>query len=184
LPINILLTLEISKVLLLANLYASPAFAKHYGSPTDDPKHPYEIPVRWQAGMSNGAAAGQIIGLLINGVVSERFGYRKTMIASLVAITTFIFIPFFAESLSILALGEVLCGMPWGVFQTLTTVYASEVCPTQLRAYLTTYVNLCWVFGQLIGSGVLRAHALGTDKWSYKLPFGNVFTSSSSGCLY
>ncbi|KFX87085.1 hypothetical protein V490_08563 [Pseudogymnoascus sp. VKM F-3557] len=169
--LSMAIIMESYDVLLLANLYASPAFAKHYGSPTDDPKHPYEIPVRWQAGMSNGAAAGQIIGLLINGVVSERFGYRKTMIASLVAITTFIFIPFFAESLSILALGEVLCGMPWGVFQTLTTVYASEVCPTQLRAYLTTYVNLCWVFGQLIGSGVLRAHALGTDKWSYKLPF-------------
>lgn len=94
------------------------------------------------------------------------------MIASLVALTGSIFIPFFAENLITLEVGEILCGIPWGIFQTLTTAYASEVCPTQLRAYLTTYVNLCWVFGQLIGSGVLRAHALGTDKWSYKIPFG------------
>ncbi|KFZ06821.1 hypothetical protein V501_07041 [Pseudogymnoascus sp. VKM F-4519 (FW-2642)] len=165
------IVMESYDVLLLANLYASPGFAKHYGSPTDDPKHPYQIPAPWQAGLSNGAAAGQIIGLLINGVVSERFGYRKTMIVSLVIMTAFIFIPFFAENLIVLAVGEILCGIPWGVFQTLTTAYASEVCPTQLRAYLTTYNNLCWVFGQLIGSGVLRAHALGTDKWSYKIPF-------------
>ncbi|KFY24633.1 hypothetical protein V491_02068 [Pseudogymnoascus sp. VKM F-3775] len=165
------IVMEAYDVILLANLYASPVFAKHYGSPTGDPEHAFEIPARWQAGLSNGAAAGQIIGLLINGIVSERFGYRKTMIASLVAMTGFIFIPFFAENLITLEVGEILCGIPWGIFQTLTTAYASEVCPTQLRAYLTTYVNLCWVFGQLIGSGVLRAYALGTDKWSYKIPF-------------
>lgn len=158
-------------VILLANLYASPAFAKRYGSPTGDPEAPYQIPARWQAGLSNGANVGEILGLFINGIVSERFGYRKTMIVSLVAVIAFIFIPFFAKSLVDLEVGEVLCGIPWGVFQTLTTAYASEVCPTQLRAYLTTYVNLCWVFGQLIGSGVLRAQVLKTDQWSYRIPF-------------
>ena len=159
-------------VVLLANLYASPAFAKRYGSPTGDPKNPYQIPARWQAGLSNGANVGEILGLFINGIVSERYGYRKTMIVSLVAVIGFIFIPFFAKSLVDLEVGEILCGIPWGVFQTLTTAYASEVCPTQLRAYLTTYVNLCWVFGQLIGSGVLRAQVLKTDQWSYRIPFG------------
>jgi len=158
-------------VVLLANLYASPAFAKRYGSQTGDPKNPYQIPARWQAGLSNGANVGEILGLFINGIVSERFGYRKTMILSLVAVIAFIFIPFFAKSLIDLEVGEVLCGIPWGVFQTLTTAYASEVCPTQLRAYLTTYVNLCWVFGQLIGSGVLRAQVLKTDQWAYRIPF-------------
>ena len=161
-------------VVLLANLYASPAFAKRYGYATGDPKSPYQIPARWQAGLSNGANVGEILGLFINGIVSERFGYRKTMIVSLVAVIAFIFIPFFAKSLVDLEVGEVLCGIPWGVFQTLTTAYASEVCPTQLRAYLTTYVNLCWVFGQLIGSGVLRAQVLKTDQWAYRIPFGEL----------
>jgi SP family general alpha glucoside:H+ symporter-like MFS transporter len=36
-----------------------------------------------------------------------------------------------------LVVAEVLCGIPWGIFQTLTTAYASEVCPIQLRGYLT-----------------------------------------------
>lgn len=158
-------------VVLLANLYAAPAFAKRYGKPTGNPATPYEIPAPWQAGLSNGANVGEILGLFINGIVSERYGYRKTMIVSLVAVIGFIFIPFFARSLVDLEVGEILCGIPWGVFQTLTTAYASEVCPTQLRAYLTTYVNLCWVFGQLIGSGVLRAQALKADQWSYRIPF-------------
>ena len=159
-------------VVLLAGLYASPAFNKRYGYATGDPTAPYQIPARWQAGLSNGANVGEILGLFVNGIVSERYGYRKTMIVSLVAVICFIFIPFFAKSLVDLEVGEILCGIPWGVFQTLTTAYASEVCPTQLRAYLTTYVNLCWVFGQLIGSGVLRAQAEKSGQWAYRIPFG------------
>ena len=158
-------------VVLLANLYAFPTFNKRYGSPTSDPTNPYQIPAPWQAGLSNGANIGEILGLFINGIVSERYGYRKTMVVSLVAVAGFIFIPFFAKNLIDLQVGEILCGIPWGVFQTLTTAYASEVCPTQLRAYLTTYVNLCWVIGQLIGSGVLRAMLNRTDQWSYRIPF-------------
>lgn len=155
-------------VLLLANLYAYGPFQQRYGSKTNDPLNPYQIPAPWQAGLSNGANIGEILGLFINGIVSERYGYRKTMIVSLVAVICFIFIPFFAKSLGQLEAGEVLCGIPWGVFQTLTTAYASEVCPVQLRAYLTTYVNLCWVIGQLIASGVLRSMLNRSDQWGYR----------------
>lgn len=165
-------------VVLLANFYAFPSFNARYGSPTGDPKNPYQIPAPWQAGLSNGANVGEILGLFINGIVSERYGYRKTMIVSLVAVICFIFIPFFAKNLIDLQIGEILCGIPWGVFQTLTTAYASEVCPTQLRAYLTTYVNLCWVMGQLVGSGVLRALVTRSDQWSYRIPFVGVPRSS------
>ncbi|CAK7229113.1 hypothetical protein SEUCBS140593_007137 [Sporothrix eucalyptigena] len=67
--------------------------------------------------------------------------------------------------------GQILCGIPWGVFQTLTTAYASDVCPLALRAYLTTYVNLCWIIGQLIAAGVLRAMVNVTSDWGFRLPF-------------
>jgi len=156
-------------VVLLANFYAFPAFTRKYGVLTKDGT--YQVPARWQAGLSNGAGVGEILGLFINGIVSERFGYRKTMIVSLFAVICFIFIPFFAKDLIDLQVGEILCGIPWGVFQTLTTAYASEVCPVQLRAYLTTYVNLCWVMGQLIASGVLRAMLTRNDQWGYRIPF-------------
>ena len=69
-----------------------------------------------------------------------------------------IFISFFGKSLALQLLGQILCGIPWGVYQTVTTVYASEVLPINLRGYLTSYVNLCWV-SQIIrtGAGVLNA---------------------------
>jgi SP family general alpha glucoside:H+ symporter-like MFS transporter len=91
---------------------------------------------------SNGARAGEVVGLIINGFVSERYGYRKTMIGALMSMTAFIFILFFAPNVQTLVIGEVFCGIPWGMFQTLTTQYASEVAPVHLRPILTTFVNM------------------------------------------
>jgi MFS transporter, SP family, general alpha glucoside:H+ symporter len=58
-----------------------------------------------------------------------------------------------------------------GVFQTLTTTYAAEVTPVTLRPYLTTYVNLCWVIGQLLASGILKGFVSGKSQWSYRVPY-------------
>ena len=44
--------------------------------------------------------------------------------------------------------------------------------PVPLRCYLTTYVNLCWVFGQLIASGVLKSQAADMTDWAFRIPFG------------
>lgn len=128
---------------LIGSLFAQPAFQEKYGQRLSDGTH--EISASWQAGLSNGASAGSIVGLLLNGYISEKFGFRWTMQVSLAFITAMIFIPFFAPSIQVLQVGQVLMGIPWGVFQTLTTSYAAEVTPTHLRAYLTTYVNLCYV---------------------------------------
>lgn len=155
--------------LLLAQFYAMPAFCRKFGSLR--PNGRYEVPAGWQAGLSNGCLAGEIIGLYLNGFAIERFGYRKTLMYSLTAICCFISILFFSQNIVMLLIGEVLCGIPFGVFQTLTCAYASDVCPVKLRPFLTTYTNLCWVIGQLIGSGVLRCLVERTDQWGYRIPF-------------
>lgn len=156
-------------IVLLNNLFAQPAFQRKFGEPVGDGK--YQLTAAWQSGLSNGALCGQILGLFINGIIADRIGYRKTLIGALALSVGFIFIIFFSQSLVQLLIGEILVGIPWGVFQTLTTTYAAEVCPTHLRAYLTTYVNLCWVMGQFLASGVLRAMLSRQDEWSFRIPF-------------
>ncbi|KAK9238567.1 general substrate transporter [Lipomyces kononenkoae] len=165
--LSLAIIMEGYDTLLLGSFYAFPAFVKKFGEL--QPDGTYEIPARWQAGLSNGAYVGEIVGLFIAGYASERFGYRKTMITALVAISAFIFIQFFASSIQVLQVGYILAGLPWGVFQTITTVYASEVCPIALRGYLTTYVNLCWVIGQTIASGILRGMLSVENEWSYRI---------------
>ena len=158
---------------LLGNFYAMRAFARKYGEPADivDGVQTYQVTVTWQNALGNGTACAQIIGLFINGIVSERIGYRWTMIGALSLITCFIFIQFFAVDVQMLLAGYIMSGLPWGVFQTLTTTYAAEVCPVPLRPYLTTYVNLCWVMGQLLASGILKAFVAGNTQWSYRVPY-------------
>jgi SP family general alpha glucoside:H+ symporter-like MFS transporter len=73
---------------------------------------------------------------------------------------------FCRKEVETLLLGEILCNISWGAFQTLTAVYASEVSPVYLRAYLCTYVDLCWVFGQPLVSGVIRSVLNRSDEWA------------------
>lgn len=156
-------------VVLMGSFYAMDPFNKKYGDL--QPDGTYQLTAQWQSGLSNAMAVGSFIGLFITGFVSERLGYRRTMLYALTAIIGAIFVLFFAPNLPTLLVGEILMGLPLGVFQTLTVTYASEVCPVVLRCYLTTYVNLCWVMGQLIASGVLRGLISRSDEWAYRIPF-------------
>ncbi|KAK0388330.1 hypothetical protein NLU13_4575 [Sarocladium strictum] len=156
-------------VVLLNNLYAYPAFQRKFGVKLDDGT--YQLTAAWQSGLSNGTLCGQIFGLFLAGLLGDRFGYRKTLMGALAGCAAFVFIIFFAQTNVQLLIGEMLIGIPWGCFQTLTTTYAADVCPTHLRAYLTTYVNLCWVLGQFLASGVLRAMVERDDEWGYRIPF-------------
>jgi len=158
---------------LLGNFFGNQSFAKKFGGPgpIKDNVQTYEVSPTWQTALGNGTAAAQIIGLFLNGIISERIGYRWTMIGALLFITGTIFITFFAVNVHMLLAGYVLSGLPWGVFQTLTTTYAAEVTPVPLRPYLTTYVNLCWVIGQLLAAGILKGFVNVTDEWAYRVPY-------------
>jgi SP family general alpha glucoside:H+ symporter-like MFS transporter len=156
-------------IVLITSLFAQPAFVERYGDYIAS-TNTYSLSAAWQAGLSNGSSVGTIIGAFCNGYFTHKFGYRVVLLASLASIMAFVFIPFFAPSLPVLLLGQILCGIPWGVFATMAPAYASEVCPMALRGHLTVYVNLCWAFGQLIAAGVLSGFSNGTTKWAYKIP--------------
>jgi SP family general alpha glucoside:H+ symporter-like MFS transporter len=82
-----------------------------------------------------------------------------------------IFVQFFAQNIQTLLIGQIFCGICWGTFQTQTTTYAAEVTPIVLRVYLTSYVNLCWIMGQFISAGVVRALVSQKTQWSFRIPF-------------
>jgi len=167
--ISTCIVMEGYDVCLLNNFFGFPQFKKKYG--TQLPDGSYEIPAPWQAGLSNGVIVGEIIGLFLNGYISDKIAYRYTLIGCLSLIVCFTAIFFTAQTVVHLLVAEILCGIPWGVFQTLTITYASEVCPVALRGYLTTYVNFCWGLGQVIGIGVIRAMVTREDEWSYRIPY-------------
>jgi hypothetical protein len=66
------LVMEGYDLLLLSNLYANPLFNEKYG--TLGKGGVYTVTAPWQSGLSNGARCGEMIGLAINGFLSERYG--------------------------------------------------------------------------------------------------------------
>lgn len=152
----------------IGQLFAMKAFQKQFGEPLDGG---YQLSAMWQTLLGNAAYVGVIFGILLNGIISERFGLKRTMIGAYVAITAFTFILVFGQNNMLLLLGQLLCGIPWGIFTAAAPTYASEVCPTVLRGYLTTFINLTWVIGQLISAGVFRGVQGMDGKWAYGIPF-------------
>jgi SP family general alpha glucoside:H+ symporter-like MFS transporter len=96
-------------VCLLSNFYGFPQFNMKYGQLSTDGT--YQVSAPWQAGLSNGANVGEIIGLFINGYISERFGYRYTVMACLTMIIGFTAIFFTAQTVVDIQVAEVLCGI-------------------------------------------------------------------------
>jgi MFS transporter, SP family, general alpha glucoside:H+ symporter len=170
--LSLALVMEGFDTSLLTAFFSLPEFQRRFGKQLHDGS--FSITAPWMSGLQNGAVVGEIFGLFGSGIVYERYGYKTTMLGALIAICCSIFALFFANNLRTLLIGEILCGLSWGVFQTQTTTYAVEVTPVSLRAYVTSYVNLCWVMGQLIAAGVVRGmvrqNSLG--QWAFRIPFG------------
>ncbi|PIA88421.1 Maltose permease MAL61 [Cercospora beticola] len=159
---------------LLSNFFAYPSFLIRYGQWVGiTPQTPvgYQLTAEWQAGLSQGGGAGSIIGCLLAGVIVSRYGSKKAVLGALIALSLAVFVVFFAPNLPVLVLGEVLCGLPWGMLATTAPAYASEILPTALRTYMTSYTNMCFILGQLISAGVLKGLSTRTDEWGYKIPF-------------
>lgn len=167
--LSLTIVMEGYDLTIINGFYVFPEFKKAYGE--RDGNDDYQITTAWQSGLTNGAVVGEIVGLLLNGHLTERFGYRRTLVIALFALILFIFLAVFAFNIGMLMASEVLCGLSWGVFQTLSTTYAAEIMPVALRAYLTSNVNLCWLIGQIIGNGVLRGLVNLQSRWSFRVPF-------------
>ncbi|KAK8049866.1 hypothetical protein PG994_011596 [Apiospora phragmitis] len=147
---------------LLVGFFAYPTFRKKFGEPVNDDSSSYQLTASSQSGLQAMVQVGEIAGLYLAGILAEKYGYKKTLLGSLVFIILVIFIMVFAQNIGMLMAGECLCGLPWGAWQTLSTTYAAEIAPMALRPYLTTFVNLC---------GVLRGLLHRQDDWGWRIPY-------------
>lgn len=101
---------------LMPQFFGYPSFRQKYGKYND--VSGYQLSGPWQVGLVNASNAGVVIGGFMNGFFSANYGYRIVMLVSLFFMNFFIFITFFAPSVQVLCVGEILCGLAWGVFAT------------------------------------------------------------------
>ncbi|OAA53645.1 General substrate transporter [Niveomyces insectorum RCEF 264] len=96
-----------------------------------------------EVGLGDAAKCGAVVGLLINGYITECWSHRRVTLAALVIMCGLVFVSFFAPSVEVLLAGQVLVGVPWGlvaagVLQGLvnnTTVWAFRIPFAIMRAW-------------------------------------------------
>ena len=117
LVLSMTIVMEGYDLTLINSFYAFPVFRRSYGQPLNPEAPPdqrdYQISPAWQSGLTNAAVSGEILGLMFNGFLTDRFGYHKTMVFTLIWMSLFVFIAFFAINIQMLLAAQVLCGLPW-----------------------------------------------------------------------
>ncbi|KAE8327277.1 general substrate transporter [Aspergillus sergii] len=140
---------------LIGSFYGYPTFQEQFGVEHGDG---YQVPQSWQSALGAGGTAGCISGAFLNGYLVKHFSFKKVFTGTMFFMCAFIFMSFFGHTLGLQVAGQVLCGIPWGIFATIRPEHSSELLPMALRFYLTAYTNMCFAIGQFIS-------------WSYRIPY-------------
>ncbi|KAF3035702.1 hypothetical protein E8E12_006784 [Didymella heteroderae] len=169
--LSLALVMEGMDVGLINNFFAHPAYRRRFGNDYNV-KGELVISTQWQTIIGAGNNVGSIIGLLVNGWLQSRYGSRRVYLGAMMLMAATIFVLFFAQNVEMLLVGNILCGIPWGIFQTLTTAYAAEIAPTAMRGYLTAWVSMCWGAGSFLAAGVLKGTINIQGNAGWQIPYG------------
>ncbi|KAL2433720.1 Maltose permease MAL31 [Exophiala dermatitidis] len=155
---------------LMPSFFGFTSFRNQFGEYSNVSKDS-QIAGKWQSALGSGAQAGCIVGATLNGWMIHRWGYKVVFMFGLILMNGFIFISFFGKSIELQTVGQVLCGVCWGIFATIGPAYASELCPMAFRPYMTAYTNMCFAIGQFVSAGVLQSLLHREDEWSYRIAY-------------
>ncbi|KAK9783954.1 putative Maltose permease MAL31 [Seiridium cardinale] len=161
--------MESYDVFLINNFLALPAFKQQYGI-WDEASAQYVVETKWQSALQVSGQLGALIGVFLAGPITSRIGYRWATLTGLMCLNAFIFAFYFAESLPVIFVAQLLEGLPWGIFIANAPAYCSEIVPIQLRAPATQMLQMFWAVGSIIVGAVTYHYNPYTDASAYKIP--------------
>lgn len=154
-------------VFLIGNFVALPAFKKQFGV-WDSGINDYVIVTKWQSALQVSGQLGALIGVFLAGPLTSRIGYRWATISGLMLLNCFIFIFYYAKSMPVIFVGQLLEGLPWGIFIANAPAYCSEIVPIKLRAPATQMLQMFWAIGSIIVGAVTYVYNNNPDPSAYK----------------
>jgi SP family general alpha glucoside:H+ symporter-like MFS transporter len=167
-------------VFLMGSFVALPAFVNDYGV-YDAGKGKYVIEAKWQSALQAVGPLGALIGVMLAGPLTSRVGYRWATILGLMLLNAFIFVFYFAKSLPVMFVSQLLEGIPWGIFIANAPAYCSEITPIQLRAPATQMLQMFWAIGAIIVGGVAYSYQGRLDDSAYRyVVFCRISTTSTN----
>ena len=159
--------MESYDVFLIGNFVALPAFTNKYGI-YDAAKNENVIETKWQFALQVSGQLGALIGVFLAGPLTSRIGYRYATLTGLMLLNVFIFAFYFADSLPVIFVAQLLEGLPWGIFIANAPAYCSEIVPIKLRAPATQMLQMFWAIGSIIVGAVTYRYNGRNDPSAYK----------------
>ncbi|KAF7354395.1 MFS transporter, SP family, general alpha glucoside:H+ symporter [Mycena venus] len=145
--------MESYDVFLMNNFIALPAFANRFGvlNPATGTN---VIVTKWQSALQMSGQLGALIGVFIAGPLTSRIGYRWATLLGLALMNATIFVTFFADSLPVFFVGQLLEGLPWGY----------------LHRQRSGILQMFWAVGSIIVGAVTFVYNTRLDESAYKIP--------------
>ena len=159
--------MESYDVFLIGSFVALPAFQKKYGL-YDPGTKAYVIVPEWQSALQVSGQLGALIGVMLAGPLTSRIGYRWATLTGLILLNVFIFVFYYAESMPVIFVAQLLEGLPWGIFIANAPAYCSEIVPLQLRAPATQMLQMFWAIGSIIVGAVTYCYSSVEDDSAFK----------------
>jgi len=159
--------MESYDVFLIGNFVALPEFKKQFGV-WDAAGQEYVIVTKWQSALQVSGQLGALIGVFLAGPLTSRIGYRWATLTGLMLLNVFIFAFYFAESLPVIFVAQLLEGLPWGIFIANAPAYCSEIVPIKLRAPATQMLQMFWAIGSIIVGAVTYVYQGENTPSAYK----------------
>ncbi|KAK4546811.1 hypothetical protein LTR36_001543 [Oleoguttula mirabilis] len=161
--------MEAYDVFLMGSFVALPAFQLKFG--ILDPKTgDHVIATKWQSSLQVSGQLGALIGVFIAGPLTSRIGYRYATLTGLMLLNVFIFAFYFADSLPVIFVAQLLEGIPWGIFIANAPAYCSEIVPLRLRAPATQMLQMFWAIGAIVVGAVAYVYSSKEGEQAYKIP--------------
>ncbi|XP_046846762.1 solute carrier family 22 member 15-like [Xenia sp. Carnegie-2017] len=93
---------------------------------------------------------GALLGLLLGGYLSDKFGRRKIFISGIVSVTLATWIMIFPKSFELFIICRVLIGIGSGLYYNNSFVLLAEFTTAKYRAKIGIYSFLFWIAGLLV----------------------------------
>jgi SP family general alpha glucoside:H+ symporter-like MFS transporter len=162
--------MESYDVFLIGNFIALDKFKRDFGIEINAglPNAEWVIAPAWQSAMQVSGQLGALIGVFLAGPLTSRVGYRYATLTGLMLLNVFIFAFYFANSLPVMFVAQLLEGVPWGIFIANAPAYCSEIVPIQLRAPATQMLQMFWAIGSIIVGAVTYSYNTHTTADAYR----------------
>ncbi|KAB5526271.1 maltose permease [Coniochaeta sp. 2T2.1] len=154
---------------LVGTLIAIPRFQHDFGVRLPDGS--FVVQAQWQSAFNLGVPVGQVLGAFGIGIPLKAFGRRWTLAACCVVTLITIALQTSAQNRPQILIAELINGVALGAYPVIAPTYISEVTPVVFRGIAAAFVNLSFVIGQLVASGVLAGCQGRGDRWAYDIPF-------------